>query len=212
MRVDSDHIDKIIQKTEKEKPSISEKEERDIAAIFESVLPSGNHYSSSIEILGETEQAVLITRSEFMRRYREMSALNGGMNFYGSLPESYNLIINYSHPAVKKILEQKNLKLTDDLAKLDYKIAVPEKSLEEIKERLKGKKEEEIDIAERENREKLERETETLREERRSLLSTFGKESDLLRQVCDLALLSNGMLKGEELDKFVKRSLSLLGK
>ena len=212
MRVDSDHIDKIIQKTEKEKPSISEKEERDIAAIFESVLPSGNHYSSSIEILGETEQAVLITRSEFMRRYREMSALNGGMNFYGSLPESYNLIINYSHPAVKKILEQKNLKLTDDLAKLDYKIAVPEKSLEEIKERLKGKKEEEIDIAERENREKLEKETETLREERRSLLSTFGKDSDLLRQVCDLALLSNGMLKGEELDKFVKRSLSLLGK
>ena len=212
MRVDSDHIDKIIQKTEKEKPSISEKEERDIAAIFESVLPSGNHYSSSIEILGETEQAVLITRSEFMRRYREMSALNGGMNFYGSLPESYNLIINYSHPAVKKILEQKNLKLTDNLAKLDYKIAVPEKSLEEIKERLKGKKEEEIDIAERENREKLEKETETLREERRSLLSTFGKESDLLRQVCDLALLSNGMLKGEELDKFVKRSLSLLGK
>lgn len=212
MRVDSDHIDKIIQKTEKEKPSISEKEERDIAAIFESALPSGNHYSSSIEILGETEQAVLITRSEFMRRYREMSALNGGMNFYGSLPESYNLIINYSHPAVKKILEQKNLKLTDDLAKLDYKIAVPEKSLEEIKERLKGKKEEEIDIAERENREKLEKETETLREERRSLLSTFGKESDLLRQVCDLALLSNGMLKGEELDKFVKRSLSLLGK
>lgn len=212
MRVDSDHIDKIIQKTEKEKPSISEKEERDIAAIFESVLPSGNHYSSSIEILGETEQAVLITRSEFMRRYREMSALNGGMNFYGSLPESYNLIINYSHPAVKKILEQKNLKLTDDLAKLDYKIAVPEKSLEEIKERLKGKKEEEIDIAERENREKLEKETETLREERRSLLSTFGKESDLLKQVCDLALLSNGMLKGEELDKFVKRSLSLLGK
>ncbi|MEZ7954461.1 MAG: molecular chaperone HtpG, partial [Bacteroidales bacterium] len=104
------------------------------------------------------------------------------------------------------------LKLTDDLAKLDYKIAVPEKSLEEIKERLKGKKEEEIDIAERENREKLEKETETLREERRSLLSTFGKESDLLRQVCDLALLSNGMLKGEELDKFVKRSLSLLGK
>lgn len=212
MRVDSDHIDKIIQKTEKEKPSISEKEERDIAAIFESVLPSGNHYSSSIEILGETEQAVLITRSEFMRRYREMSALNGGMNFYGSLPESYNLIINYSHPAVKKILEQKNVKLTDDLAKLDFKIAVPEKSLEEIKERLKGKKEEEIDIAERDNREKLERETETLREERRSLLSTFGKESDLLRQVCDLALLSNGMLKGEELDKFVKRSLSLLGK
>lgn len=212
MRVDSDHIDKIIQKTEKEKPSISEKEERDIAAIFESVLPSGNHYSSSIEILGETEQAVLITRSEFMRRYREMSALNGGMNFYGSLPESYNLIINYSHPAVKKILEQKNVKLTDDLAKLDFKIAVPEKSLEEIKERLKGKKEEEIDIAERENREKLEKETETLREERRSLLSTFGKESDLLRQVCDLALLSNGMLKGEELDKFVKRSLSLLGK
>ncbi len=212
MRVDSDHIDKIIQKTEKEKPSISETEERDIAAIFESVLPSGNHYSSSIENLGESEQAVLITRSEFMRRYREMSALNGGMNFYGSLPESYNLIINYNHPAIQKIIEQKNKKLSDALAELDSKIAVPEKSLEEIKERLKGKKEEEIDISEKDNKDKLEREAESIKEERRSLLSTFGKDSDLLRQVCDLALLSNGMLKGEELDKFVKRSLSLLGK
>ena len=78
--------------------------------------------------------------------------------------------------------------------------------------KVKGKKEEEIDISEKDNKDKLEREAESIKEERRSLLSTFGKDSDLLRQVCDLALLSNGMLKGEELDKFVKRSLSLLGK
>lgn len=210
MRVDSDHIDKLIQKADKEKPSVSESEERDIANVFESVMPSANHYSVSVENLDETEPAVLITISEFMRRYREMSALNGGMNFYGSLPESYNIIINYNHPAIKKILDSKNEKLSKDLSSFDSKIIAPEKALEEIKNLTKDKKEEDIDIAVRDNKERLEKEIEGIRDERKKLLTSFGKENNLLRQVCDLALLSNGMLKGEELDKFVKRSLSLL--
>ncbi|MDD2491025.1 MAG: molecular chaperone HtpG [Bacteroidales bacterium] len=210
MRVDSDHIDKLIQKEDKEKPAITQAEERDIANAFEAALPTGNHYSVSVENLGETEPAVLITRSEFMRRYREMSAMNGGMNFYGSLPESYNIIVNYNHPAIKKILALKTETLSNDISDFELKISAPEKELQEINEKNKGKKEEEIDVAIKENKSKLEKEIEEINGARKNLLSSFGKENDLLKQVCDLALLSNGMLKGVELDKFVKRSLTLI--
>jgi len=144
-RVDSDHIDKLIQKNDIEKPDLSEEETKVITDSFKEALPKGNEYNITIENLN-SEDAILITQSEFMRRYRDMAALNGGMNFYGSLPESYNVIVNYSNPIVKKIVSD-----TDEYSK-----------------------------------------------------------SNLIKQVTDLALLSNGMLKGEELSKFIKRSISLL--
>jgi len=209
-RVDSDHIDKLIQKEEKEKPAISEAEERDIANAFEAVLPSGSHYSVVVENLDERDAAVLITQSEFMRRYREMSALNGGMNFYGSLPESYTVTVNYSHPAIKKILNEKSEKLTPKVQEIESKLTAPQQALEQFLEKVKGIKEEEMDKADRDEKERLEGEVEKVKQERRELLGGFGRENELIRQVCDLALLSNGMLKGEELNKFVKRSLSLI--
>ena len=210
MRVDSDHIDKIIQKADLEKPAISSAEEKDIANAFEAAMPGGNHYNVSVENLGETDPAVMITRSEFMRRYREMSAMNGGMNFYGSLPESYSIIVNFNHPAIKKILNQKVEKLSNEITSFESKIVTPERELNEINEKIKGKKEDDIDKAVKDNKEKLEKEIEEINGERKNLLATFGKENELLRQVCDLALLSNGMLKGEDLNRFVKRSLSLI--
>lgn len=209
-RVDSDHIDKLIQKEDKEKPAISEAEESDIANAFEAVLPSGSHYSVVVENLDERDAAVLITQSEFMRRYREMSALNGGMNFYGSLPESYTVTVNYSHPAIKKILNEKSEKLTPKVQEIETKLTAPQQALEQFLEKVKGIKEDEMDKADRDEKERLEGEVEKVKQERKELLSGFGKENELIRQVCDLALLSNGMLKGEELNKFVKRSLSLI--
>jgi len=209
-RVDSDHIDKLIQKEEREKPAISNDEERDIANAFEAVLPSGSHYSVVVENLDERDAAVLITQSEFMRRYREMSALNGGMNFYGSLPESYTVTVNYSHPAIKKILNEKREKLTPKVQEIETKLSAPQEALEQFLEKVKGIKEDEMDKADRDEKERLEGEVEKVKQERRELLGSFGRENELIRQVCDLALLSNGMLKGEELNKFVKRSLSLI--
>ena len=144
-RVDADHIDKLICKEEIERPDLSEEEIKVVTESFKEALPKEDDYNITIENLS-SEEAVLITQSEFMRRYRDMAALNGGMNFYGSLPESYNVIINYSNPIVKRIISE-----TDQESK-----------------------------------------------------------GNLIKQVTDLALLSNGMLKGEELSKFVKRSLSLL--
>ena len=147
-RVDSDSVDKLIQKEEEVKLELSEDDKKSLDEMFKSVLPQGNEYTVEARNLGETAVPVLITQNEFMRRYREMSAMGGGMNFYGSIPESYNIIVNMQNPLVAKIWNDRAVE----------------------------------------------------------------GDNDLLRQVVDLALLSNGMLKGKDLSDFVARSEKLLGK
>lgn len=146
-RVDSDSVDKLIQKGEEVKLELSEDDKKSLDEMFKSVLPQGNEYMVEARNLGETAVPVLITQNEFMRRYREMSAMGGGMNFYGSIPESYNIIVNMQNPLVAKIWNDRAVE----------------------------------------------------------------GDNDLLRQVVDLALLSNGMLKGKDLSDFVARSEKLLG-
>ena len=209
-RVDSDHIDKLVLKEEVSLPDISADEMSDITNAFEAVLPAGPHYSLTVENLGENDGAVLITQSEFMRRYREMSALGGGMNFYGSLPESYNIAINNSHPIISKILNDKREKLSDSINELNEKAVKPKSRLEEIKVRIGNKKADEIDTLDKDEKERVEEEIRNINEQRKTLLTNYGKGNDLIQQVCDLALLSNGMLKGAELSNFIKRSLSLI--
>lgn len=199
-RVDADHIDKLINKEEIKKVDLPQEEIEDISTAFESALPQGPHYSVSLESLGEKENALLITQSEFMRRYREMSALGGGMNFYGSLPESYNIIINHDHPVIKKILGDKKEKVGDELSVIAGKVS-------ELKSIVETEKK---DSKETEGKSTIDLELESLSQERKEKIRNFANENQLLRQVCDLALLANGMLKGENLDKFVKRSLELI--
>ncbi len=209
-RVDADHIDKLIVKEELSKPDYAEDEIEDITKAFETVLPSGPHYHITLENLNEKENAVLITQSEFMRRYKEMSALGGGMNFYGSLPDSYNIIINNNHPLIKKILEDKSGSLSEKIEELKTSMAEPKGKLESINEQIKGKKDEEIDTLIKEEKTTAEKEIESITQARQSLIKEFANSNDLIKQVCDLALLSNGMLKGEALSNFIKRSLSLI--
>ncbi|MEA4868564.1 Chaperone protein HtpG [bioreactor metagenome] len=199
-RVDADHIDKLINKEEIKKVDLPQEEIEDISTAFESALPQGPHYSVSLESLGEKENALLITQSEFMRRYREMSALGGGMNFYGSLPESYNIIINHDHPVIKKILGDKKEKVGDELSVIAGKVSKIKSIVETEKK----------DSKETEGKSTMEQELESLSQARKEKIRNFANENQLLRQVCDLALLANGMLKGENLDKFVKRSLELI--
>lgn len=199
-RVDADHIDKLINKEEIKKVDLPQEEIEDISTAFESALPQGPHYSVSLESLGDKESALLITQSEFMRRYREMSALGGGMNFYSSLPESYNIIINHDHPVIKKILGDKKEKVGDELSVIAGKVS-------EIKSIVETEKK---DSKETEGKSTMEQELESLSQARKEKIRNFANENQLLRQVCDLALLANGMLKGENLDKFVKRSLELI--
>ena len=148
-RVDSDSVDKLVQKEDSVQPELAEDDKKALDEMFKAVLPEGNEYVVEARNLGENAAPVLITQSEFLRRYREMSSLGGGMNFYGSIPQSYNVIVNMQNPVVAKIWEARGAE---------------------------------------------------------------NKEEDLLHQVVDLALLSNGMLKGKALADFVERSAKLLGR
>lgn len=181
VRVDSDHINKLIQKEESAKVELSKDQIEDLSTAFESVMPKDAHYSVSIERLGEEESPILITQSEFMRRYRDMSALSGGLNFYGSLPQSYNIIVNYDNKLAASIIEEIN------------SAELPPVEIIKTKEGEEGKEQESVDST-----------------KRKEAIKELALAHSKLNQICDLALLSNGMLKGQELDNFVKRSFELI--
>lgn len=209
-RVDADSIDKLIQKEDISKPDISSVEESDLSSIFQSVLPQGKNYSVTAENLGETAQPILITQSEFMRRYREMSAMGGGMNFYGELPESYNISINLEHPLIQRILEQKRNETADRGSELESKRVELQSSLDKINEMNKDKKEDEIATTDKDERSRLEKEISDITVARKNIMEGFAKDNRLTQQVTDLALLANNMLKGKELNDFIKRSTEVL--
>ena len=153
-RVDSDSIDNLIPKEDKIKPELSEEEQKDLSTIFQTVLPKGNEYHVHADNLGAEAAPILITQSEFMRRYREMSAMGGGMNFYGEMPEMYNITVNMENPLVGRIMSAAS--------------------------------------------------------EHKSDLEAFAGDNQLLRQITDLALLANGMLKGKDLSDFIARSTKVV--
>ena len=153
-RVDSDTVDNLIPKEDKSKPELTDEQKEEISTIFKAALPEGNEYYVQAENLGAEAAPILITQSEFMRRYREMSAMGGGMNFYGEMPKMYNIIVNMENPLVGKIL--------------------------------------------------------TAAESHKEDLATFAGNSDMLKQITDLALLANGMLKGKDLSDFIARSAKVV--
>lgn len=209
-RVDADTIDKLIQKEDIQKPVISENEQTDLSSIFQSVLPSGNNYYVQAENLGENSSPILITQSEFMRRYREMSSLGGGMNFYGEMPESYNIVVNMEHPLIKRILEAKGEATAEKVSGWDATQSELKGAVAKIDEANKDKKYDEIPTADKDEKERLNKEIETLAGIRKEAMEEFAKGNTLLKQVTDLALLANNMLKGKELSDFIKRSTEVL--
>ncbi|MEG2321281.1 MAG: molecular chaperone HtpG, partial [Bacteroidales bacterium] len=206
VRVDSDSIDKLIEKEDKQKPQLKEGEEKDLGAAFESVLPKEAHYLVQVENLGVTAAPILITQSEFMRRYREMSALNGGLNFYGSMPDSYTVTLNYENPIIKKIIDDKDVKTQKETTELQLKLKDVQASLKTVEEKIKDKKPEEISTPDKDEKERLNKEIEQINNSRKLVMEKFAGENTLLKQITDLALLSNNMLKGKELHSFIKRS------
>lgn len=209
-RVDSDSIDRLIPKDNVEEVNLTDAEKGDLTDIFESILPEGNNYFVKPEKLGETSAPILITQSEFMRRYRDMSAMGGGMNFYGELPESYTIGVNVEHPVIKRILEAKESDTASKRADFDAKTADLKAKIEALEAGMKDKKDEEIPVADKDEKSRLESELQTVRSERKSVMADFAKDNVLLHQVTDLALLANNMLKGKDLAEFIKRSVSVL--
>ncbi len=209
-RVDSDSIDNLIQKEEREKPQLSENEKKELGYVFESVLPSGAHYNVQIENLGVTAAPIVITQSEFMRRYKEMQALGGGLNFYGEMPDSYNVVLNFENPLIKKIIESKDAQTKSVADEINAKITAVQASVAAIDERNKEKKYDEIPTADKDEKERLNKEADELNSQCKDVMVKFAGNNTLVKQLTDLALLSNNMLKGKDLSEFVKRSLEIL--
>jgi len=183
-RVDSDAVENLIQKEEKVKLEMKEDERYDLENLFKAVLPGGNDYYVVGDNLGEDGAPILITQNEFMRRYREMSALGGGMNFYGSMPESYNITVNMQNPLVAKIWAAEK-------ASVAPQAELPAEAPSDASEEEKAKAREAREV---------------VRKAHRADVEAFAGGNEMLHQIVDLALLANGMLKGKALADFIARS------
>jgi len=213
VRVDSDVIEKLIQKEDTANVSLSEAQREALTAIFNSQLPpmEKTNFIITFEQLGPNVNPVLITQNEFMRRMKEMSAMQGGMmNFYGEMPDSYNLVVNTTHPLIEKLLKDEETACAEELAPIEAELSELSNKLQQLKENHKNKKEEEIPAEEKEELTTLEKRIDELKEKRKSVLAAFASNYKTVRQLIDLALLGNNMLKGEALANFVKRSIDLM--
>ncbi len=210
VRVDSDVIDKLIPKNDEKKSKLSQDQQDDLRSVFNVRVKTKEIYSAVPETLDENDSPVILTQSEFMRRMKEMSHLGGGMNFYGELPDSFNLVVNVNHPLVIRISEDLNEK---EGKRLQDNSKERERLKDEIAfmEKEHGKKKaDEISQFEKDDLEKLRKELETVESARKEILEAYGSENKIVKQLIDLALLSNNMLRGEDLSTFVRRSLELL--
>lgn len=183
-RVDSDTIDNLIPKSEKVKPEMAQADKDDLSAMFKAVLPKDNDYFVEADNLGESAAPVIITRNEFMRRYREMSAMGGGMNFYGNMPESFNITVNLENPVMAGIVTEAKSKITP-MQKLP---AEPGKDASE------------------DEKKRINDERQAIKDAHQAVVDEYAAGNDILKQVIDLALLSNGLLKGKALSDFIARS------
>jgi molecular chaperone HtpG len=211
-RVDADVIDKLIRKEDNTTSKLSKEQQSDLTPVFKSQVPKEDNYIVMFEPMTEAANPVLITQSEFMRRMKDMSALGGGMSFYGDLPSSYNLVVNSNHTLIEKIADSAEKALKDELKPIKQEIASVESDIQALETLKKDKKEEEIPQEEKDQMEDLRKKKEDLTKKKEDILENFGKENKLVKQLVDLALLSNNMLKGEALDTFVKRSVELIEK
>lgn len=212
VRVDSDVVENLIKKDDTVKDELTFDQKQELSPVFQAVCPEDKDYQFIVDFqdLGEVGAPMVITRSEFMRRMKDMSATNGGMSMYGDLPESLNLVVNTAHPLVVKVLDAKDKKLGKKLEELGTKLAAKKDEVAVLEKAKEGKKEEEVPSAEKEQLETLNSELAKLEETKRTQLSDFGKKNKVAKQMVDLALLANGLLKGADLDKFVKRSVELI--
>ncbi len=210
VRVDADVIDKLIEKEDLGESKLSEEEKEDLQEVFLSALPERDKFMVVFEHLSESDSPVMITQSEFMRRMKDMSALGGEAGMFGNFPDSYNLVINTSHPLVKKVLEEKEKKTGARLSKIKEKAEPLKKTKEELEKANKDKKEEEIPQADKDRISELEKKIGEYDDKRKAILNDYASKSKRVRQMIDLALLANNMLRGEKLNAFVKRSIDLL--
>ncbi len=209
VRVDSDVVERLIQKEDTKKVELSASERNALTTIFSTQLPTSEKASFivSFESLDEKGQPAYITQNEFMRRMKEMAATQGGMSFYGDMPDSFNMVVNTAHPLVQRILNEEKAATQDKVAPIEAQIS----ELEKKRNDLKGDKKE-ADLAEaiKDELKQIDADLDAKKKEQTAIYEEFSKGQNAVKQIVDLTLLSNNLLKGEALSQFIKRSFDLI--
>jgi molecular chaperone HtpG len=211
-RVDGDIIDRLIVKEDMKKSQLADDERDNLSAVFRSQMPKMEKAEFNVEVqsLGEQTQPVVITQSEYMRRMKDISRFQSGMNFYAQMPDSYSLVLNSDHPLVKKVLDDCNGSTAEELKPVLSELKGQQARLAALHQSQEKKKADEITEEEKADVKATEKAIDEQRTHRNDILSAYAKGNDIVHQLIDLALLQNGMLKGEALDKFLKRSVELI--
>ena len=212
VRVDSDIVDRIIQKEDAPKNNLSVEETDNLSEAFRSQIPTIEKADFTVDVqsLGESFQPVLVTQNEYMRRMKEMSQFQQGMGFYAQLPDSYNLVLNADHPLVKKVLDDVTANTVEELKPVASELKGQEARLAALHQSQDGKKAEELTQEEKDDMQNTQKTVAELQDKKKAIVSAYAKGNDVVHQLIDLALLQNGMLQGAALDKFLKRSISLI--
>lgn len=212
VRVDSDVVDNLIRKEDAAKVEWSSEQKTALKTVLQSQAPKLEkvEFMIQFEALGANANPVLLTQNEYMRRMKEMSASQTGFNFYGEMPDSYNLVVNTNHPLTQRLLEEEEAACNEKVAPIHTELKIAESKRDELQNTQKGKKDDEISLDEKEALDIAKKKVEELQANIDTVLASYAKENKLVSQLIDLALLSNNMLKGEALSNFVKRSFQMI--
>ena len=211
-RVDSDIIERLIVKDDAPKSTLTEDESANLSSVFRSQMPKMEKTEFMVEVqsLGEQARPVMITQNEYMRRMKEMSRFQPGMNFYAQMPDSMNLVLNSDHPLVKRVLDECKTSTEEALKPIDAELKGQEARLAAIRQAQDKKKAEELTQEEKDDKTNTEKAIQEQKDKKQQILADYAKGNSIVHQLIDLALLQNGMLKGEALDNFLKRSVDLI--
>jgi molecular chaperone HtpG len=211
-RVDSDIIDRLIVKSDAPKSSLSEEQSDNLSAVFRTQLPKidKTEFMVQVDSLGTEARPVVITQNEYMRRMKDMSKFQAGMGFYGQMPDSFNLVLNADHPLVKKVLDESEAATAEALKPILAELKGQEARLAAIRQAQDKKKYDEITQEEKDQKAEAEKAVQAEKDKKTAVITDYAKGNSIVHQLIDLALLQNGMLKGEALDRFLKRSVDLI--
>ena len=211
-RVDGDTIDRLIQKENEQRSSLNESESQNLSAVFHTQLPKIEKAEFHVDTtaMGENALPILITQSEYMRRMKEMSQLQGGMSFYGEMPDMYNMVLNADHPLIKKVVADITTSTESSLQPIEAELKGLQARRMAIEQTQSGRKAEDISQEERDELNKVNKDIAAQEDKKNAVLAEYAKNNQIVPQLIDLALLQNGLLKGEALNNFLKRSVDLI--
>ena len=211
-RVDSDIIDRLIVKEDARKSDLSQEQSDNLSAVFKSQMPKMDktEFMVQVDALGAEARPVIITQNEWMRRMKEMSRFQQGMNFYGQMPDSFNIVLNSDHPLVKRVLTDSESATAEALKPIDAELKGQEARLAAIQQQQDKKKYDELTQDDKDMKAECEKAVQEQKDKKQAVLADYAKGNDIVHQLIDLALLQNGLLKGEALDRFLQRSVDLI--